>query len=421
MEDNIINCSDVSNVNGNDFCMFKTVDMTKLEEHVELEHTDHKKPGRTIQKNTKEDAILVLKGPLSCSRCQNFLNKPQWKMRKHIETHTKEGWAQCNLCEKTFPDSWHLKVHKRNHTGEKPHICSYCDKSYPDLSKLKRHLVTHEETPSEYKLKHHKCPLCGIRFDQTYKLQIHMNYHKGVTPYKCGECRKSFTEKRVLKRHQSSHKAKDHSCSMCVRKFVDPLQLQTHMTRHKTIKCNVCPFKTTKKADLKKHVKTHEIDFKPQPCPKCGKNFSVKVLEKHMKTHGRKCISTSRVIELLKGSAPCKRCKNYISKPFWKMKKHITTSHTKEGRFKCTYCDKRFIDSWHLREHERSHTGERPFHCPVCQIQFSASGSMNQHVKKMHQITPKENGNAFKDEGKDKILEELNSDTKVATFFDEMK
>ena len=208
-----------------------------------------------------------------------------------------------------------------------------------------------------------------------------MNYHKGVKPYKCGECRKSFTEKRVLKRHQSNHRAiKDHNCSMCVRKFADPVQLEIHMTRHKTIKCSVCPFKTTKKADLKKHAKTHEIiDFEPQSCPKCGKNF--KVMEKHTKTHARKCISTFRVMELLKGSAPCKRCKNYISQPFWKMKKHITTSHTKEGRFKCTYCEKRFIDSWHLREHERSHTGEKPYSCAEqdCSKAFKNVGNLNRH------------------------------------------
>ena len=386
-------CSDVSNVNGNEFCKFETVDMTELEKHVEVEHSDDEKTGRKPQKKTKEGTVLALKGPLSCLKCKNYLNKPLWKMRKHIETHTKEGWAQCNLCEKTFPDSWHLKVHERSHTGEKPHICLFCDKSYPDLSKLKRHLQTHEKTPSEYRSKLHKCLLCGIDFDQTYKLQVHMNYHKGVKPYKCGECRKSFTEKRVLKRHQSNHRAiKDHNCSMCVRKFADPVQLEIHMTRHKTIKCSVCPFKTTKKADLKKHAKTHEIiDFEPQSCPKCGKNF--KVMGKHTKTHARKCISTFRVMELLKGSAPCKRCKNYISQPFWKMKKHITTSHTKEGRFKCTYCDKRFIDSWHLREHERSHTGEKPFQCPVCQIHFSAAASMNQHVKQMHKATRKENEN----------------------------
>ena len=76
---------------------------------------------------------------------------------------------------------------------------------------------------------------------------------------------------------------------MCVRKFAEPVQLQIHMTRHKTIKCNVCPFETTKKADLKKHAKTHEtIDLEPQSCPKCGRNFSIKEMEKHMKTHTKK-------------------------------------------------------------------------------------------------------------------------------------
>ena len=387
MEDEIVKCTDVSNVAANDFCKFETLDIRELEKHVEAEHTVNEKTSRKIQVYTKVDTILALKGPLSCSKCKNYLNKPQWKMRKHIETHTKEGWSQCSLCQKTFPDSWHLKVHERSHTGERPHICSYCDNTYPDLSKLKRHLQTHDET-SEYKLKLHKCLLCGIGFDQSYKLKVHMNYHNSVKPYKCDECTKSFTEKRVLKRHQSSHKEKDHNCSLCVRKFVHPVQLQMHITRHKISKCSFCPFKSTTKADLTKHAKLHDIiDLEPQSCSECGKNFRIKSMEKHMKTHTQKCISTFDIIKLLKGSAPCKRCKNYISKPFWRLKKHITTSHTREGRFKCKYCDKRFIDSWHLREHERSHTGEKPFQCSVCQIYFSATGSMNQHVKQMHKLT----------------------------------
>ena len=360
MEDEVVKCCDVSNVVGNSRCKFETSGITELENHVQEKHVENK--SRKEENNTKADTISALKGPLSCLRCKNYLNKPLWRMRKHIKTHTKEGWSQCTMCQKTFPDSWHLKIHKRSHTGEKPHICPYCDQSYPDISKLKRHMQTHKELPTEYEIKLHKCLLCGIAFNQTYKLQVHINYHKGIKPYKCSECSKGFTEKRLLKRHQTNHEDKDHKCSMCVRKFSDHLQLQIHITKHKTIECIFCRFRATKKADLNKHARVHdEIDDKPQPCQNCDKKFNLNGMKKHMKTHTRKPTSTSRVVELLKGSAPCKRCKNYISKPFWKMKKHIMASHTKDGRFCCTICEKRFIDSWHLKEHGRSHTGEKFF------------------------------------------------------------
>ena len=117
-------------------------------------------------------------------------------------------------------------------------------------------------------------------------MQATSSHHKGVRPNKCAECSKSFTEKRVLKRHQSNHVQKNHKCSMCVRKYADPGQLQIHTTRHKTMKCSFCPFKTTKKAELNKHAKVHKSKyFEPQVCPKCGKNFRINEMEKHMKTH----------------------------------------------------------------------------------------------------------------------------------------
>ena len=45
MEDEIIKCSDVSNVAGNDFCKFETLDITELEKHAEAQHKDHDKIG----------------------------------------------------------------------------------------------------------------------------------------------------------------------------------------------------------------------------------------------------------------------------------------------------------------------------------------------------------------------------------------
>ena len=361
MGEEVIRCCDVSNVAGNDLCKFATFDLEQLEKHVQRQHENDEKRGDESKEDITSETILALKGPLSCLRCKNFLNKPLWRIRKHLQTHTKEGWFKCNMCKKTFPDSWHLKVHKRIHTGERPHSCFYCEKSYPDLSKLKRHLQSHQNLPSEFKCQPHECPLCGKIFDQKYKLRDHTNHHNGVKPFKCAKCTKSFLTKSKLKCHQTKHNEKNLECVMCTKKFADLNHLAIHISKHKSFECSACPFTTIKKVDLQKHARTHNInkDEKLKPCLECGKTFNVSGMKKHMKTHTRKCISTITLLEMLKGSAPCSRCKKYISEPTWKMRKHIRAKHTKEGCFKCETCERQFIDAWHLREHERSHTGEK--------------------------------------------------------------
>ena len=119
MEDEVVKCCDVSNVVGNSRCKFEISDITELENHVQEKHVENK--SKKEENNTKADTVAALKGPLSCLMCKNYLNKPLWRMRKHIKTHTKEGWSQCTMCQKTFPDSWHLNVHERSHTGERNH------------------------------------------------------------------------------------------------------------------------------------------------------------------------------------------------------------------------------------------------------------------------------------------------------------
>lgn len=58
---------------------------------------------------------------------------------------------------------------------------------------------------------------------------------------------------------------------------------------------------------------------------------------------------------------------------------------TKVRRFKCIFCEKKFIRSTHLNRHLRIHTGDKPYFCPICRQRFSRVDYMKAHVSSHQQ------------------------------------
>ncbi|XP_030848695.1 zinc finger protein 696 isoform X2 [Strongylocentrotus purpuratus] len=79
----------------------------------------------------------------------------------------------------------------------------------------------------------------------------------------------------------------------------------------------------------------------------------------------------------------CKIC----LKSFMHLKSHMKV-HTSERPFKCSVCDKGFIERRHLENHMRSHTGEKPFECSVCQKAFSRATHLTYHLRTHTGIRP---------------------------------
>ncbi|XP_063771010.1 zinc finger protein 12-like isoform X1 [Pseudophryne corroboree] len=50
-------------------------------------------------------------------------------------------------------------------------------------------------------------------------------------------------------------------------------------------------------------------------------------------------------------------------------------------QYKCPYCEKSFLRSTQLREHQRTHTGERPYQCLRCPKSFSRSTQLKDHQR----------------------------------------
>ena len=90
---------------------------------------------------------------------------------------------------------------------------------------------------------------------------------------KCRVCRKCFTNKRHLARHQIANKIS--KCLVCQKAFCDRTKRDTHELTHQKQrpKCNVCETGFKTEAARMKHLRTHKGSM-PFTCKYCDRDFS---------------------------------------------------------------------------------------------------------------------------------------------------
>lgn len=123
---------------------------------------------------------------------------------------TPEGYTRekpkCQQCDKQFRWSSDLSKHLMAHQGIKPYRCSWCGKSFSHNTNLHTHLRIHTgEKPF-------KCYECEEeKFIQNSHLIKHQRTHTGEQPYTCSICKRNFSRRSSLVRHQKLHKRRE-SC-----------------------------------------------------------------------------------------------------------------------------------------------------------------------------------------------------------------
>ncbi|QQP31571.1 Oocyte zinc finger protein XlCOF22like [Caligus rogercresseyi] len=78
-------------------------------------------------------------------------------------------------------------------------------------------------------------------------------------------------------------------------------------------------------------------------------------------------------------SFECRKCAKSFGRKST-LRAHMTT-HTKVSNFMCPLCDKACNDNNSLEEHIRMHTGEKPFVCSICSKSYARKSHLNVHYR----------------------------------------
>lgn len=305
----------------------------------------------------------------------------------------RKGWPfpTCSACGKTFDTFKHLKGHLVEHVVNKKStpkksntatdgLCLFCKKKFQSYDKLVLHYASHTRN---YKLPlpNINCSVCG-KACRIINFKKHMYQHTDETPFACTFCEKSFKTKFQWTAHMKIHRRhKTTVCDICGNTFKSQLYLQCHKDRAhpvldpkiQALECYLCKQQYKSVSSLKQHIYMHWLP-RNHLCTQCGLCFQrAGALKKHLMREDHNGIDNRKF--------ECVICsKKFCDKTMFDT--HQYKFHRKERPYKCTFvnCDKSYLYSQSLKEHQRLHTGERPYPCNLCDYKGMTSCHLRRHM-----------------------------------------
>ncbi|XP_055918365.1 zinc finger protein 729-like [Eupeodes corollae] len=304
---------------------------------------------KAMQTSKEFDEIIRKHMNLSCDICSIQLSDFA-ELKLHFRlVHKRRGYAVC--CNKRLNKRGLFVDHINVHNNPEYFKCTECGKILSDRICLHKHIISFHQTEE---LKTFQCDYCPKKFAKQYLLDQHSVKHvpENEFTFICSECKKGFPTNATLKAHlkQVHTTMYDRMCEICAKLIRGKAAFKRHVEEHEGIvhpqvQCTQCGAWLKDKRNLRKHVVTQHLnDDKNYSCDVCGKK------------------------------APSKGA----------LQSHMRYVHQLSRIFKCTFCEKSFKKTDHLKEHMATHTGEVLYTCPYCPTTFNSRCNMYAHRKKKH-------------------------------------
>ncbi|CAH1967664.1 unnamed protein product [Acanthoscelides obtectus] len=272
----------------------------------------------------------------------------------------------------------HFLQHPDLETSFKLSTCEHCNSTFKSKTSLDEHtLRKHPYFIESISSKIHECSKCSYKTTMTSQLSRHMLKHPdAVDGFKntCMHCNTTFESKQTL----DDHILKKHP------KFIESIS-------GKIYECTNCPYKTTIKSRLAKHMLNHPEaagSYKLSPCPHCNTTFKSKqTVDDHvLKKHPEYITSISSKIH------ECPNCE-YKSTSKSLFDKHLLKHPEIIGSYNasCQHCDARYhsktaLDDHVIKKHpEFDATVTSKIHvCPTCGYRTCAKSNLDKHISSKH-------------------------------------
>ncbi|XP_029039600.2 zinc finger protein 26-like [Osmia bicornis bicornis] len=351
---------------------------------------------------------------------------------------------------------------QKKHNNKKELECVSCNKKCCSKQSLAKHMEQHVKDERVVKLEKQKQPtekkgqrncasddVDGEKKDDDYDSDFESGLDWPMDNHECAKCKKRYSTKKSLLRHQLLHEEPNFECDICNVKFYRKDKLKAHYDKcseknpDQVRKCNICGDSFENNEILREHRSKHVTegilteedlrDIEPRPeekkpgekigrkrrtdivgleCTECNKQYtSRKGLLRHIQVHeGKKylcdiCPKKFYRREHLKIHVAkhnmikpykCTRCTkrfikeeqltNHLSKHDRTFKKNKETDSSK--RFLCEICSKSFTQSTTLIAHLRAHNGIKPYVCEVCSRPFTTNAYLKMHMRTHTQERP---------------------------------
>lgn len=109
------------------------------------------KRGKTLSNHTSDRLLYrnIIQNSTSDTNLRNIEQLKEYPYSSEYRTNEKNGKmlivyiCRHEGCDKEFMRTWNLLDHARMHKGIRPFLCDFCNKSFTQKGNLRKHLLQH--------------------------------------------------------------------------------------------------------------------------------------------------------------------------------------------------------------------------------------------------------------------------------------